>query len=79
MKLKEGDYVRWNHSGRAGLDDRIARVTRIYDSYVSQVYIRFPGDPRTYPVARREVRKVSQRKGAIAEAMAALEVSNGNV
>jgi len=52
-------------------NDNIAQVT---DIYPTTIYIQFPGDDRTYPVVRREIKKVSAKRGVIAIAKAALGV-----
>ena len=69
MKLKVGDWVEWT----PGLtSDRVAQVTDIFVS--GNIYIQFPGDHQTYPVLRREIKKVSRQRGVIAIAKAALGV-----
>ncbi len=68
MKLKRGDWVVW----KPGLDPN--NVAQVGDIYPTTIYIQFPGDEKTYPVVRRDIKKVSQKRGVIAIAKAALGV-----
>ena len=67
--LKAGDWVRWTP---ANDPSSIAQVVEVYPGYVT---IKYPDEERWHrSVPRRELKKVSQKIGAMAVARAALGV-----
>ena len=69
MKLKEGDWVIWR--GIFGGFENVAQVRGTTKTYIS---IRFPGNNETHAVTRKEVKKISERRGVTLAAAIALGV-----